>query len=196
MTKKRSPSQIARDRLIISGLYLQGHLQADIADHVGLSTATISNDLRAIRKKWLESTLVNFNEAKGRELAKIDMLERTYWEAWHRSLGVKERGQPLGVLKTITHYVGQGDEENPPQQQRMVVNSEEVIGDLACLQGIERCIAMRIKLFGLDEPQMIQVVDDDFDSEAWVAERDARHASALQALSLARGQGAVPQLEG
>lgn len=195
--KKRSGAQLGRDRYLISGLYLQGYLQREIAEQLGLSSGTVSNDLRAIRKIWLESTLINFSEMKARELARINILERTYWEAWERSLGLKERpGQVLGVIKTITHYVGQGEGGDQPAQTRMVVNSAETVGDLACLAGIERCVAMRVRLLGLDEPQLLQVVDDDFDHDKWVAERNERHANALQTLRIAANRGTPPQLEG
>lgn len=92
--KRRKTAQIARDRLRMSDLYLQGRLQADIASELGLSEATVSRDLKALHKEWLAGSRIGFSKAKARELAKIDRLEREYWEAWKRSRIEGQAGDP------------------------------------------------------------------------------------------------------
>ncbi|MEM7345877.1 MAG: hypothetical protein AAF485_16675, partial [Chloroflexota bacterium] len=91
---KRTPDQRTRDRAEIAKLYLQGWYQSDIAEYINddperdytLTQQTISNDIEAIRKGWLNSSIRNFDQARAEELAKIDHLERIYWEAWTQSL--------------------------------------------------------------------------------------------------------------
>lgn len=92
--KRRKAAQIARDRLRMSDLYLQGQLQADIASELGLSEATVSRDLKVLHKEWLAGSQVGFSKARARELAKIDRLEREYWEAWKRSRTGGQAGDP------------------------------------------------------------------------------------------------------
>lgn len=66
-------------------MYLRGEYQSEIAKHFGVNQSTISRDIAALRDEWLQSALVDINEAKAKELAKVDQLEREYWDAWQRS---------------------------------------------------------------------------------------------------------------
>jgi transcriptional regulator with XRE-family HTH domain len=84
-TKRRTTTQIERDRRRISELYLQGKTQAEIADVVGLSQSTVSLDLKALNSLWLAAALVDLDTVKARSLAEIYQLEITYWEAWQAS---------------------------------------------------------------------------------------------------------------
>jgi hypothetical protein len=83
--KGRSPDQIARDRAEIARLYLQRRTQAEIAAQPGMSRQQVGYDLGAVRQGWLESSLTDFNARKAEELARIDRLEREYWDAWQAS---------------------------------------------------------------------------------------------------------------
>ena len=47
----------------------------------------VGYDLKAIQRRWREDTSRNLDEEKARVLAKLDELERTYWQAWEDSLG-------------------------------------------------------------------------------------------------------------
>jgi len=137
---RRTQIQIERDRVEIARLYLQGIIQADIADRLGMTQPMVSYDLKAIRAKWLESTLVDFNERISIELAKIDNLEVEYWEAWHKSLQVKESS----TAKIITDNSGERNEASTKQEQ--------MLGNESYLAGVRWCIDRRLKLFGLDAP--------------------------------------------
>ena len=46
----------------------------------------VGYDLKAIQRRWREDTSRNLDEDKARELAKLDELERTHWQAWEDSL--------------------------------------------------------------------------------------------------------------
>lgn len=85
MAKPRSQSQRDRDRLKISGLYLQGKTQWEIKEIIGVSQGTVSNDLRALQKAWMESSLLNINEGVAKELRRINFIEREAWESWASS---------------------------------------------------------------------------------------------------------------
>ena len=145
---KRRPDQRRRDLAIVANLYMQGYTQAEIAEHLNsrdeedrdyeISRHQISYDLGTLREEWLNSALVDLDRRKAEELAKLDRLEREYWEAWRRSLQAEE---------TITTEMSEDDEG---KMRRTVKGSS---GDPRYLQGIERCINRRIELFGLDAPK-------------------------------------------
>ena len=139
--KRRSTAQLKRDRRRISDLYLQGWLQADIAAEVGVSQQTISLDLKALQRDWLASALIDFDEAKSHELAKVDRLEREYWQAWGRSREdaetVRQEGKKEGVDKIIKTAKGQA-------------------GDPRFLVGVQWCIDKRCKILGIDAAVKMQ----------------------------------------
>jgi DNA-binding MarR family transcriptional regulator len=127
-------------------LYLRGKYQTDIAEIIGVDQATISRDLKELRKQWLSSALVDLNEAKSKELAKIDQLELTYWTAWERSLGEFKS-------KTVKGKAGkEGMENAKPSLLEQILRTEEREGNPAFLSGIQWCINKRCALLGLDAP--------------------------------------------
>jgi predicted transcriptional regulator len=151
--KRRSTAQRVRDRRKIADLYLQGWIQADIADELTISQQTVSNDLKALHGEWLASALMDFSEAKSQELAKIDRLEREYWQAWERSCedaeSVTQEGTAEGVDKVKKTSKGQA-------------------GDPRFLQGVQWCIERRCKILGVDAPEKYAVGGPgDFDPAAW-----------------------------
>jgi hypothetical protein len=135
--KRRSASQLARDRRKIADLYLQGWLQTDIAEELGMSQATISNDIKALQAEWVASAKVDFATARAQELAKIDRLEREYWHGWVRSCEDAEQ---------ITQ---EGTSENVSKIKR---TRKGQAGDTRFLQGIQWCVERRCKILGVDAP--------------------------------------------
>ena len=134
---KRSKIKREEDLRRISALYLQGKTQSEIADSLGLSQPQISYDLKAIRKRWREDTTIDLDEHKNRELERIDILERTYWQAWERSLEDKEKS------RTKRTEVGTGS------RKEASIEKEMRLGDPRYLSGIQWCITERCKLLGL-----------------------------------------------
>lgn len=141
--KRRSPAEISRDRRRISDLYLQGLLQSEIAEQLEVGQATVSRDLKALRDEWLEDSKANFDEAKSRELAKIDRLEREYWQAW---------GHSCKDAETLRQ---EGDPKQPPT--KVVKTSKGQAGDPRFLQGVQWCIERRCKILGVDAPQKLNI---------------------------------------
>lgn len=142
MPKRRSPAQVARDRRVISNLYMKGWLQTDIAKELGISNATISRDLRTLYKQWERSSLVDIDSKKAEELAKIDHLEREYWDAWERSCKDAEtiRQEGVAIDKVI-------------EPKKITKTAAGQAGDPRFLTGVQWCIDRRCKIFGIDAPE-------------------------------------------
>jgi len=148
---KRTSFQIDRDRREIADLYLKGHTQAEIAAYINadknraytLSRQMISYDLIALRKLWLKSSLIDIDEMKANELAKIDHLELEYWDAWKRSQDDAEEIKELlvediGIIPVERKLKGQA-------------------GDPRFLQGVQWCIERRCKILGVDAPSKAEI---------------------------------------
>lgn len=138
--KGNSKASREKRREQVARLYLLGKTQHEIADTVGCSQKTVSNDLAVLRDRWRESALVDVNEAKQRELAKIDLLERTYWQAWEDSLEQIERT----TAKRVQAKFGERTETARHVEQRL--------GDPRYLQGVQWCIERRIAILGANAP--------------------------------------------
>jgi len=143
--KRRSTSQLIRDRRRIADCYLSGWTQAAIAEELGVSQPTISLDLKALQKNWLESSLIDYNEAKAQELAKVDRLEREYWAAWEASKEDKE---------TQTTEKAAGEKATRSKAQ---VRREGQVGNPSFLSGVQWCIERRCKILGIDAPTGIDL---------------------------------------
>jgi len=72
---RRNKTQREKDKHEIAALYCAGIIQATIAERLGLTQQTVSNDLKAIRNDWLASSLRDFDELKAEQLAKLDYVE-------------------------------------------------------------------------------------------------------------------------
>lgn len=125
------------DRLEITKRYLAGQTQNEIALALGMTQNMVCLDLKAVRQEWAREYASDINEAKCRELAKVDHLERTYWDAWERSC------QP-GETKTLQENAG---------QKRAVIQQQKRDGNPVYLQGVMQCIERRCKILGVDAPE-------------------------------------------
>jgi len=143
--RRRGTSELIRDRRRIADLYLQGQTQIFIAEELGVGQATVSRDLKAIQKSWMAATLIDFNEAKARELAKVDRLEREYWAAWVRSTEDQETNTQRAV------DTGEG------QRKEATRTIRGQAGDPRFLMGIQWCIDKRCKLLSLDSADKLLV---------------------------------------
>ena len=130
---KRTEFEREAQLVEIKDAYLRGDTQMAIAERLGLSQGQISRDLAKVQKRWRESSLVDINEAKQRELERIDVLEREYWQAWKNSKGEQQRST---ASKT-------GD------QSRAQIVKYESAGDPRFLAGVQWCVEQRCKILGL-----------------------------------------------
>ena len=99
----RRRGTLAKDRTAALGRqeraarwYSEGVSQTEIAKRNGVSQAMTSKDLDAVRKRWLESSLVDFDAMRAAQLAKIDHMEAVAWEEFAKS----QRGE-LTVSKRV-----------------------------------------------------------------------------------------------
>lgn len=144
---KRTPVQRAADLARIAELHLRGHDQASIAAILGdereysLSRSQVGYDIRKLKAMWLESALVDFDEARAQELARVAHLERTYWEAWERSCEEV-------AIETTSAAKGAGGADRVSKTKRV----EPGLGDARWLAGVQWCIEKRCQILGLDAP--------------------------------------------
>jgi transcriptional regulator with XRE-family HTH domain len=146
----RTKLQKQRDKRRVSSMYLQGETQADIAASVGLSQPTVSRILAELQVEWRASAQADINEAKARELAKIDALEVEYWQAWQRS--------QLDAEVETTKM--QGSDPAAPGKLEKQKRVEGQVGDSRYLQGVQWCVEMRCKIIGIEAPKKIQHGND------------------------------------
>jgi hypothetical protein len=138
MDQRIAPSrlQLQQRRSIVARLYLQQRTQAEIARQVEVNQGTVSRDLMAIQAEWQRVRLDEFMQAKVRELARIDQLEREYWDAWERS----RQGLERTVQEKTTAPTG--------DRLKAGTRTEGRDGNPEFLRGVERCVEMRCKIIG------------------------------------------------
>ncbi len=132
----------------ISELYLRGWIQADIAKDIGISANTVSKLLAEVRKRWLVNQVNNFELRKSMELERIDKLEREYWDAWDKS----KKGQNKIISTRLNRTTMRGDSTEVTEGQEFL----DTPGDPRFLEGIQKCIALRTRILGLEEATKIE----------------------------------------
>jgi hypothetical protein len=133
----RTDEQRAADREQMRAMYLRGDTQAAIAAALGLSRPQVQYDLAQLQRAWRKSGIRSFDDQKAEQLAKIDELERTYWDAWEAS----RKDREIATQRQRAN----GDKE-------IMLRKEGQAGDPRFLDGVMSCIERRCKLLGLDAP--------------------------------------------
>lgn len=145
---KRTDFEREYDYRRITDLYLQGKFQSEIATILGVSQQQVSYDLAAIQRRWRTDTAINLDEAKQKELARVDKLERTYWDAWERSLEEKVKTR----TEQSTNGKATGKDGDIGKTAKASVEKESLLGNPAYLAGVMSCIERRCKMLGIDAP--------------------------------------------
>ncbi len=163
MAQSRSPAETARDRVLISRLYLKHKRQDEIAAELNLSQSTVSRDLKALQTLWLEKSIMNIDAVKARELEKIDLLELTYWEAWQSSIGQSVSTTKKSVMRAARPKPvspGQVVTASQPDvaSQELTEYTEKLRGDPRFLAGVMDCIERRCAILGIDAPRKTDVM--------------------------------------
>lgn len=147
---KRSVFQREADLSEITSLYLQGKSQQEISEtlagmrNYSLSQQVISRDIQSVIKRWQKNEEDDLRVAKLKELAKIDLLEATYWKAWEKSLAPIEK---QATEKKDGRYASMSAK----------LTKEDTCGDPRYLAGVQWCVEQRIKIFGLFAPAKLPV---------------------------------------
>ena len=159
---RRTELQKSHHRDEIARRYLRGESQASIGRDLGLSQQQVSADLKWLELEWQRRASANIIELRAEQLAKLDLLERTFWEAWSASL----EGRQLDLVE----YEQLGDLQHPNSattsplkvgrwakiRTRAVTSTGEA--NAAYLEGVRRCIELRIRLLGLATSQVFYSV--------------------------------------
>ena len=136
----------------IAMMYLRGETQASIAAQVGVSTRMVGKYLEQIEKEWRQSALRDFDDLRGIQLAKIDELEREYWQAWERSQKPKTR-----TRQEVTPRKDKETGATKMVADKVIKEVSESVGDPRWLDGVQKCIERRCKMLGLDAPETIDI---------------------------------------
>lgn len=176
MAKKQHPNaknkEVAKEEQLykIARLYVEGKNQIEIGMELGIPTPNVCRYLAEVRAMWKASTLVDFDERKNMELAKLDRVEQLAWEAWFRSCedqefyrrrveeGIKYEygGNKDDRQKAANKGKEKGKTPTPQPQTKLIpirkveeVTRQGRCGDPRYLDQITKCIEIRCKLFGL-----------------------------------------------
>ena len=113
----------------------------------------VSKELAVIRERWKASSLIDFDERQAAELEKIDTLEVEYWQGFQRSklkkTTITTRKIPVYVDEKGFLIDKNGEASNSEIVTETSVKEEARDGDPKWIDGMQRCIDMRLKIFGL-----------------------------------------------
>lgn len=113
--KKRTIAEREHDLALESELYLAGNTHMQIAEalsaqrHYSLSLDQVSRDIEKIVLRWQETYLDNINQAKLRELALIDKVEKALWASFEKSL------RDITEIHRV-RVVGKNDKTQTPEE--------------------------------------------------------------------------------
>lgn len=171
--KKNSRKQMTKLERIhcVTTLYCEGKSQKEISEVLEVSLPTIASDLASVRKEWLERSLLNYNDRKAEELAKIDRLEAEAWEAWYRSCHELQIERKSTDSVRFVPPVGKGSKKKGklpkgkgkpshqmiPIRTRVETTIKGQTGDPRFLEQIAWCIETRLKVMGALKPDTTNI---------------------------------------
>lgn len=173
MGRPRSQSERVKDRVVTARLYRMGYKQQEIAEKIERSQGTVSRDLAYLQKQWKVETEKVYALARAEQLDEYVSLKREYYEAWDAS-------------KTTVTIRGAAVESG--EDGMAIITQKEGPGEPSFLQGVERMRDRIDRFWGLNAPELLALVDQDFNQERWANERDARHARAMELLEADDGE--------
>jgi hypothetical protein len=165
--RKRTKFQRESHLEAVTEMYLCGKFQSEIAAALNISQGQVSYDVAIIQKRWRESSIVNWDEARGKELAELDLLRREYREDLDRYLAAWEASK-LERSKTRKETDGTKDRDGNLITKKATVETEKRDGNPAFLDGMIKCKQelvrlheRRCKILGLDAPTKTQNLNVD-----------------------------------
>ena len=85
MAKRLRGTALAKRRYDVAQMNLAGMTLREIGEKLGVNAATVCRDLEWVREEWRKAAVENIDQARAIELARLNLVERKYWEAWNRS---------------------------------------------------------------------------------------------------------------
>ena len=156
---KRTQAEIQLHYKNEARYYLKGWTLEQMAQKIGLSVPTIMKDLEVVKEQWKQSTLVDFDEAQGAALDKIDQMEAKCIEKFNLSekekRTVTQKRIPMmkdedGKLYVDTKGKLIIDQAEPKYiVVEETIKKEENVGDVRWLTEIRALLDMRMKILGL-----------------------------------------------
>ncbi len=141
---KRTKVERVQDRALIAELLLKGWTQTAIGEHLEISQSQVSRELRRIKEDWKKESNRDFDLSVEQELKRLELIERTYWQAWEKSLQPKESTSS----------------EKKGSEVKVGKRTEQRAGNPQFLKGVMECIDRRCKLLGLDAPVKSEITSE------------------------------------
>lgn len=149
--RTRSGHQIQADLIFVSENYLRGVPFREILKQMNeqegrefpMTIKGVYKELDKAKDMWQKMAADNIDRAKGIELQKIDLLERTYWEQFEKSKETvkSSRTKQGGIIRA-------GKVANP--DYATIEETERTgIGDVKWLERVEWCIQQRCEILGI-----------------------------------------------
>ena len=129
--------------MTISRMSLQGKSLQEIANFLELDRSMIGRELKAIRTEWKQSSLRDFDESRGQQLAELGLVKAELWQSWQESKQQKE-----STLKEQIASLGVGTDE-ADKRVKVATRQQSATGDAAYLSGVLACIKEESRLLGL-----------------------------------------------
>lgn len=143
-------------------LLLKGWTFTQIAQFQERTPSHVAGDVKAIEKRWRESAVINFNEARQQQLSRIDLMEREAWAAWEGSktpkTSTRHRKRQLPSISSqfmldAEEAAERADGESRPTIERVELEDSERTDyrdpDPRFLQQVAWCIQERNKMMSL-----------------------------------------------
>jgi len=160
---KRKPSVdkmvIEYRRMLVAQKYLRGQSMDKIAQEMppelACSRSSVYRDLQALREIWRKEANLPIADMRAKELAKIDELERTAWEAYEISKGDKIVSRFGTVLPATTA----GTKPSVTGAHTRTI-TKSTAGNPRFLEMIEKCINRRCEILGLKRQTTLDPMAD------------------------------------
>lgn len=151
--------QVLSRRSKVAELVLRGVTnQFEICARLGMEPKqqpTVSRDIKAIEEDWRRIAAQQISEARGRELERLDRVEREYWDAWERSKVERQstrnrrRRKPTQKLDAEGRPLTETEDEDETKK-------EPRDGDARFLDGVLACVKKRCEILGIDAPKRLK----------------------------------------
>lgn len=165
---KFTGAQREEHRSKIAALRLRGYEFREIAREMELSLSYVYTEYKVVELRWRKAAHDDLATQKAKELAHLDAVEKEAWEAYERSRKhAVEQQEKSG-------YVGK---ERVPKETRAKQKTRD--GDPRFLSVVMQCIDRRIKLLGLDNPDLQGVRDVAASNDGPLESRLARYKDVL-----------------
>lgn len=145
---KRKGRNMARQKRIlvedrrrtVAECSLKGWKTEAIAAKLGVSRALVNRDLRVIMARWRRAAVRDFDEARGEQLQKLELVEAEAWAAWQRS-------------QNPIQSASLSDKQGVKQSRSSL---KHTCGDPRFLEQVNKCILQRSVLLGLQPDAALQ----------------------------------------